>query len=60
MRVRIFMSENIHSVVDWYYRLPYTKLSGAKRVKCTINTAHRCTQRITYGPLVNDPVLVGS
>ena len=33
MRVRIFMSENIPSVVDWYYQRPYTNLSGAKGVK---------------------------
>ena len=32
MRVRIFMSENIPFVVDWYYWRPYTKLSGAKSV----------------------------
>ena len=34
MRVRMFMSENIPSVVDWYYWWPYTKLSSAKEVKC--------------------------
>ena len=30
MRVSIFMSENIPSAVDWYYRRLYTKLSGAR------------------------------
>ena len=29
------MSENIPSMVDWYYWMPYTKLAGAKGVKMT-------------------------
>ena len=36
MGVRMVMSENIPSKVDWYYWLTYTKQNGAKRVNETI------------------------
>ena len=36
IRVRIFMSENIPSMVDWYYWMPYTKLAGAKGVNAVL------------------------
>ena len=36
MRVSIFMSENIPSVVDWYYRMPYTKQRSAKGIQSNV------------------------